>query len=179
MKRGITKCIIAATVLVAIVATAPVVSSVNVALAQQPPKTADLTIENYVNAVNHCPYATVHCPQGSNTGMLTTITIASAPRSGLPPTMIEFPAGTWGKQQILTPHPTIPVGRMYEITTKVTTPEYSFKTGFHGTITVTFKHDNTHIDGACTGGPDKTAHCESTMGAGGATIKVTYDWSHS
>ncbi len=180
--KRITKCLIAASVL--IVATAPLLY--NVVLAQQqPPKTADLTIENYVNAVNHCPAAYAaehHCPEGSNTGMLTTITIVAAAGSGLPPTKIEFPAGPWGKQQILTPHPAIPIGRTYEITTRVPIPEYKFDSGYipdYGPVHVTFRHVNTSIDGACRAGPDKTAHCESTMSDGGGTIKVTYNWSYT
>jgi hypothetical protein len=179
--KRITKCIIAATVLIAIFVTAPALSSASVALAQQPPKTAELTIENYVNAINHCSFAAEHCPQGSNTGMLTTITIASAPRSGLPPTKIEFPAGPWNKETILMPHPEIPIGSTYEITTKVPIPEYTFEDGHlpDHTFYVTFRHISSSIDGPCRAEPDKTAHCESTMGDGGATIKVTYNWSYA
>lgn len=80
--------IIAAAMLIAIVATATVLSRANVALAQQPPKTAELTIENRVTVAGEigCPridlrIAAEHCPQG----MLTTITIPSEPGSGLPP----------------------------------------------------------------------------------------------
>jgi hypothetical protein len=113
--KRVTKCIIGATIFIAIAATAPVLSSANVVLAQEPSKAPELTIENYVNAINHCSFAAEHCPPGSNTGMLTTITVASAPRSGLPPTKIEFLAGPWNKQTILMPRPAIPIGRTYEI----------------------------------------------------------------
>jgi hypothetical protein len=57
--KRIIQSIIAAIVLVAIVATAPVLSSASVALAQQTAKTppnADLKIENSVNAINGCGF---------------------------------------------------------------------------------------------------------------------------
>jgi hypothetical protein len=195
MDKRTSKYIMAATVLIAIVVTAPPSSSANVAAAQQPNATAPvlsnasvaaaqeppkLTIENFVNAINHCPFTAEHCPQGKNTGMLTTIAIASAPRSGLPPTIIKFPAGDWGKQTV--EEHGIPNGRTYEITTTVPIPEYSWKIDI-GDMTIRhhFTHVNTSIEGlkdGCTAAPDKAAHCESTMGDGGATIKVTYNWSH-
>jgi hypothetical protein len=79
------------------------------------------------------------------------------------------------------PHPEIPIGSTYEITTEVPIPEYKFE-AIHlpdHTIYVTFRHISTSIDGPCRSEPDKTAHCESTMGDGGATIKVTYNWSYT
>jgi hypothetical protein len=169
--KRITKCIIVATVLIGIVVTAPVLSSTSVTLGQEPP-TAKLTIENYVNVVNQCPYAPQHCPQGAKNG-LTTITIASAPRSGLPPTKIEFPVGTWGEKTIKVPPPLIPIGGEYEITTTVPIREYTVLVGFNHRVE--FKLVGINIEGNCAG----TNNCVSKMGQDGANVKVNYIWEKS
>lgn len=74
--KRITKCIIAATVLVTVIATAPVVSSGSIALAQQPPSASDKLLKvipiNRANCINRV------CPGGAN--MITGVTIGKPAR---------------------------------------------------------------------------------------------------
>jgi hypothetical protein len=190
MKVGkrIIQCIIATIVLVAIVATAPVLSSASVVLAQQSAKTppnADLKIENSVNAINGCsfnkstkpPFPEV-CPQGEKNGLTTIYGTATEEGKKV------FPAGSWGAPtHVIVP---IPIERDYEITTTVPTPRYSFEAYVCAGLGCLwkwyhFEHDNTHILGLKDGceAIGKTAQCDTNMGFFGATIKVVYDWKYA
>ena len=169
------KSLVPAAVLVAIVATALVFSSDSVALAQQS-STANLTIENFVNVAKGCPkgWSLINrCPQGSNTGMVTTIHIDKTQ------TTIEFPAGPWNVKTVkVIP---IPIGSWYEIFTRVPTTSYTFHMlDILGPSDITFKLDKTSIEGACKASDSSPKiRCGTTMGTDGAKIRVIYDWSHS
>jgi hypothetical protein len=165
--KGITKCFIAVTVLIAIVAMAPVLSITSVASAQSK-ELANVRVENVVN-VDSCPYAAEHCPQLSNTGMTTyikTIFTAGGHYAEQP-----LNVGRWGEKPTADTFLTF-VGKEYYIRTEVPKPVYTVVLGPNHWVV--FKLVGTNIQGDCAGS-DK---CTSILGQGGARVVVNYNWRH-
>src|SRR5215472_5798611 len=160
--KRMTKCIIAATLLILIVATTAVLSNAGVVLAQiaSKPKIGydeRLTIEN-VARVDSCPYEAQYCPQFSNTGMTTHL---KAP----PLNEYNLPAGSWGEQKTYTL--TIAHGTRYIIYTSVTKPEYTFVTRGTPPLTVDYKLMGVYILGTPN---DVPGHCSGTDRCGGEML---------
>jgi hypothetical protein len=169
MDKRITKCIIVATVFIGIVATAP---SARVALAQQP--TGKLDLENYFSA--NCPFPAEHCPQGSNTGAVTTV-YWYTPTTPAKEYSKEFNLGTWGIPNFNVAD--IPVGWDYKITTKVPTRQYTFD--YDGNKYKFWLTDVAiqALKNGCKAGPQQITlpECASKMSDAGASIKVVYWWA--
>lgn len=160
--RAIT--IVAPTLLIVIVATAPVLSYARIALAQQP--TATLTVSNIIRA--NCTYSPNghSCPQDTN--MYTTIF------NSKPFQRFTFsPGRCCGEQYATTQSYSIPIGNAYQISTRAAAD--CCPSG----KTPVFKFELANIQGSPpfgTGGCTGTNECIGHMGPSGAKVLVNYHW---
>jgi hypothetical protein len=185
LDKRMTKCIIAAIVLIVIVASAPALFRASVATGTEPCLMEKTCAELEVHMVNRgeCDYGIVNCPGGTKGGgMLTTVTgINCCPVGG----SVTFEQGYWGINPFR--YTEIPIGKDYTITTSVVKPEYSFEYCTHiiGQIEICKNHNYYHTDtyirpvkGDRCEGSGKSAMCTAKMGADGAAVEVNSYWGN-